>query len=126
MTILCDTPTNKGKQCYQYVDTEVHPTSCHIHRPNGNFQHQKRLGNLKRDKQPKEKLRDIKMSIASEMLSRSCRMRPFVGKCYDPTGIHCDTIEEMVTIVLMGEKKRGRLTQEEKDWINSWKEIVGG
>jgi hypothetical protein len=93
--------------------------------PNGNFQKQKNSGKLKREKKPRvtPTLREIKLHMASVMLSRSCRMRPGVEKCYDPTDIHCDTINEMVDIVLAGEKRRGRLSKEERDWINSWKEF---
>ena len=36
--MFCDTPTRKGKPCRVPVDINLHPTTCHIHISNGNFQ----------------------------------------------------------------------------------------
>lgn len=46
MTIKCDTPTYKGRQCRIPVDIRLHPTTCHVHMPNGNFQKKLRAGEV--------------------------------------------------------------------------------
>lgn len=55
--MLCDTPTRKGKQCRVPVDPSLHPTTCHIHMPEGKFQ---------KNRNPNYKPKNIKMKLSED------------------------------------------------------------
>jgi hypothetical protein len=140
MNIKCDAITRKGRRCFVNVDVNIHPTKCHVHAPNGKFQEQVRkkalTNGLIKKRVKKKNITQHKVAIVAQMMSRMCRHRPYLNACYDPRGIHCDTIQEMIDIVLMSEIYRDNikpssldekmhLTNEEKEWISSWKAIRG-
>jgi hypothetical protein len=99
----CAAVTKKGKSCQWPVEEWRRVDLCHVHDPEGTFRQQqasKKVRGIVNDNKYKIK-NDKKIDIAvAEMLSLKCTSNPFITKCIYPEGIHCNTIDWMIDIVL--------------------------